>query len=62
MVKRAMMSGTDDNPVMEVQQGAGPFAMREKFVNPTGDIYLTRSERQSLGKQRAFTISMSSDT
>lgn len=62
MVKRAMMpGGTDGAPVMEVQQTAGPFGHREKLANPMGDLYLTKSERASLNRQVAFTVSMHPD-
>lgn len=60
MVKRAMINGSDEPAITETQQTAGPFGFREKFSNPTGDIYLTKSERRSLpcGQQRAFTVPM----
>jgi len=61
MVKRAMMTPSDERPVIESQQAAGPFTVREKYVNPTGDLYFTKADRQDLGQQRAFTIAMSSD-
>lgn len=61
IVKRAMIDGANESPsVSESQQTAGPFGFREKFTNPTGDLYLTKAERRSLpcGKQAAFTVPM----
>lgn len=59
IVKRAMIDGASDGPsVSERDQNAGPFGLREKFSNPTGDLFLTKSERKSLpcGQQRAFNV------
>lgn len=61
MVKRAMIDGDADSPsVAEEQVSAGPFGFRQKFANPTGDLYLTKAERRQLpcGKQSAFTVPM----
>lgn len=60
MVKRAMIDGgSGDSPsVTEEQNTAGPFGFRLKYSNPTGDLFLTKSERKSLpcGQQRAFNV------
>ena len=59
MVKRAMIDGASDGPsVSEHQQTAGPFGFREKFSNPTGDLFTTKAERRSLpcGQQVAFNV------
>ncbi len=63
MVKRAMINGTDDTPRIATQQTAGPFGVRDQFANPTGDLYLMKSERRSLPcwQQVAFTVSMDTD-
>lgn len=60
MVKRAMIDTTDGPSVLEHQQNAGPFGYRDKFANPTGDLFLKKSEYHSLpcGRQVAFTIPM----
>lgn len=60
MVKRAMIDGSDEPGVAEANMTAGPFGFRQKFSNPTGDIYLTKAERRSLpcGQQAAFTVPM----
>ena len=44
--------------VDSVQQSAGPFSESRRLVNPSGDFYLTKSERRSLGcgGQRAFSV------
>jgi len=60
MVKRAMLAPSDQAPMSQVSFQAGPFGQSGTYANPTGDLYLTRSERKSLpcGKQSAFTVSM----
>lgn len=56
MVKRAMIAGDQAEGVS--QQTAGPYSMT--FANPTGDLYLTKSEKHDLGigVQRAFTVDL----
>ena|SRR5690554_3356965 len=58
MVRRAMLSPVDQAPMQQMQQTAGPFSHSGTFVNPTGDLYLTKAEKQMLGcgGQRAFTV------
>ena len=60
MVRRAMLAPVDQAPAGQVQQTAGPFSKSVSFANPTGDLYLTKAERQMLGGggQRAFTVPM----
>lgn len=43
-----------------VQQGAGGYQATVNFANPSGDLYLSKSEKQALGcgKQRAFMIDL----
>lgn len=59
VVKRAMMAP----PILgaeSVQQGGGGYQASVNFVNPSGDLYLSKSEKQSLGcgRQRAFMIDL----
>lgn len=60
MVKRAMLSGVDAAGVTSTQQTAGPFSQSLSFANPSGDLYLTKSERRILGcgGQRAGSVPM----
>jgi len=56
MVKRAMPSTDSEGPPVTQQQwGSGPFNASTTFATPSGDLYLTKSERRDLGfsKQRA---------
>ncbi|WP_278801902.1 Gp19/Gp15/Gp42 family protein [Bifidobacterium pullorum] len=59
MVKRAMLAD-DTAGVQSATQTTGPFSDTVAYANPDGDLYLTSSERQSLGAdwRRAFTIRM----
>ena len=63
MVKRAMAAasaGDSGVGVTSIQMGAGPYQQTTQFANPTGDLYLTKSDRKLLGcgSQQAFTVSM----
>lgn len=60
MVRRAMLAPVDQAPAGQVQQTAGPFSQSVSYVNPTGDLYLTRDERRMLGggRQRASSVDM----
>lgn len=60
IVKRAMLAPIDQNPISQVQQTAGPFSQSGTFVNPAGDLYLTKVERKLLGcgGQRAFSVDL----
>lgn len=56
MVIRAMSAPIADGPpVSQQSMGMGPFSESYTFANPTGDLYLTKSERRQLGfsRQRA---------
>ena len=46
--------------VQTLQQSSGPFGRSLTMANPTGDLYLSRSERRTLGisSQRAFSVSL----
>ena len=59
VVKRAMQAP----PVVgaeSIQQGAGAYQATVNFSNPSGDLYLSKSEKQSLGwgRQSAYTIGL----
>lgn len=62
MVRRAMLAPVDQAPAGQVQQTAGPFSQSVSYTNPTGDLYLTKAERQMLGAggQAAFTVPLGS--
>lgn len=59
VVKRSMQAESSDMGGYEsYQQGAGPYQATFKPLNPHGDFYLTKAEKQALGwgKQRAFGV------
>lgn len=59
VVKRSMESAAADTAGFETfQQSAGPFSAGGKPVNPSGDFYLTKSEKKALGAgaQQAFGV------
>lgn len=58
MVKRSMLSPSDQPPMSSYSQAAGGYSESMNFVNPTGDLYLTSSEKRILGigRQRMFSI------
>jgi hypothetical protein len=60
MVKRAMLAG-DNAGVSSTQQTTGPFNESVSYTNPLGDLYLTKAEKQRLGRgvQKAFSVDMS---
>lgn len=60
MVKRVMQGPSDLDGVTQSQQTAGPFSQGVSFANPSGDLYLTKLEKQRLGigVQRAFMIDL----
>ncbi|BDF40071.1 MULTISPECIES: Gp19/Gp15/Gp42 family protein [Bacteria] len=49
MVKRAMMSPVDRAPITQGGLTVGPFNQSLTYANPTGDLYLTSSEKRRLG-------------
>lgn len=61
MVKRAMLSPVDQAPMSNFTQTAGSYSESGTYVNPTGDLYLTSTEKKRLGigRQRLFSISPS---
>ena len=59
IVKRAMMAP----PIAgaeSVQQGGGGYQATVSFTNPSGDLYLSKSEKISLGygKQKVFMVDL----
>lgn len=58
MVKRSMIAGDNSPGVTTAQETAGPFSRSFTYANPTGDLYMTKREKQLLGigLQAAFTI------
>lgn len=61
MVIRAMASGVEAGPpVTQDGWNAGPFGQQRTYANPTGDLYLTKSERRRLGfsRQHAGAVDM----
>lgn len=58
MVKRAMLSPVDQAPLSQFSQTAGSYSESGTYVNPTGDLYMTAKDKQSLGigRQRMFSI------
>lgn len=59
MVKRVMSSGHDED-LSQTSMTAGSYTQQFTFANPTGDMYLTKNERKTLGlpmrKQRISCI------
>lgn len=58
MVKRAMLNSESSAGITSSQEMAGPFSRMLNYSNPTGDLYLTKSERRQLGcgGAKPFTI------
>lgn len=59
MVQRSMAAGEGPG-VTQGSETAGPFSASWTFANPTGDMYLSRSDRALLGggRARAGSVSM----
>lgn len=49
MVKTAASGSAGGVGVSNLQQSAGPFQATVTFVNPVGDLYFSRKQRQTLG-------------
>lgn len=47
--KRAMNTPTDQPPVDQFQQTAGPYSENYKYSNPSGDLWFKKSELNILG-------------
>jgi hypothetical protein len=58
VVRRAIPSQDGMDGMESIQESTGPFSQTFKPVNPSGDFYLTKSEKQALGfgAQRAFGV------
>lgn len=59
MVKRAMLvSAAGAEGVSSQMNVAGPFTQQKSFSNPSGNLYLTKTEKRMLGAstQRAFSV------
>lgn len=55
VVKRAMAGPLADEGLTGISattETAGPFSQQVTFANPSGDMYLTRAEKRSLGAGR----------
>ena len=63
MVKRVMQGPADLDGVSQHQQTTGPFQQGVTFVNPSGDMFLTKAERRDLRitAQRAASIDLIPD-
>ncbi len=63
MVKRALI-GAETGGVSALDLQAGPFAERRQFSNPTGDLYLSKAEKDSLStaSRGRFTIGLIPDS
>ena len=49
IVKRAMLASDDIAGVTQHSQTAGSYSESFSYSNPDGDLYMTRSEKESLG-------------
>lgn len=50
MVQRSMVAATSDAfGVSQATMTAGPYSQNMSFANPSGDLYLTGTEKQMLG-------------
>lgn len=60
MVERIMKNDGTAAGVTQGSRTMGPFSESVTYANPTGDLYLTKSERKLLGigSQVAFSVSM----
>lgn len=58
MVKRAMLASGYSDGVATEQNTAGPYSQSITYANPSGNLYLTKSEKADLGvgTQASFAI------
>ena len=58
IVKTASVAAAGGVGVASTQVGAGPFQQTQTYVNPVGDLYLSKKQRRLLGygQQVAFTV------
>lgn len=52
VVARALMTSTDQEPMSQFSQTAGPFSMSGSFLIPGGGLFIKRSELARLGLRR----------
>lgn len=60
MVKRALSAQAFNAGVTQTSQNVGGVSESFTFANPTGDLYLSQTERKALGigRQTGFTMTM----
>lgn len=59
MVRRSMQSSESEMfGITQASATMGPFNQQATFSNPTGDLYLTSSEKGMLGANASFVASM----
>ena len=59
MVRRAMMASESDMiGISQASATMGPFNQQATFSNPTGDLYLTGTEKGMLGANGSFIASV----
>lgn len=60
MVRRQLGTPTDQPPASQVTQSASIFSVGVTYANPTGEPFLTKSERRRLGvgRQRAGSVDL----
>lgn len=52
VVARTLMTSTDQEPMSQFSQTAGPFSMSGSFLIPGGGLFIKRSELARLGLRR----------
>lgn len=52
VVARALMTSTDQEPVSQLSQTAGPYSATATFLVPGGGMFIKRSELARLGLRR----------
>ncbi|MDR0848083.1 MAG: phage Gp19/Gp15/Gp42 family protein [Propionibacteriaceae bacterium] len=57
-VKRVMQSSVDMPSVTQQQQTVGPVSLGFTLSNPSGDMYVTRSELTMLGQSEQVAVSI----
>lgn len=64
VVKRAMLAPIDQAPYTQQGVNVGEFGMSLTYANPTGDLYLTSSEKRRLGidRKRCTVITLGGDS
>jgi len=53
VVARTLMTSTDQEPMTQMSQTAGPFSASGTFLVPGGGLFIKRSELARLGLRRA---------